>query len=508
MNASAPPDPARPPDTALPFVLVEKVKGALRIVSGNAVASLYGLSKGISLADARARFPDLHVAEMDGQGDAALLTQLAARALIYTPIVAEDPPDGLILDISGAAHLFGGEEAMLHHVGKRVAPFTLRAAFGSHPDIARARARWGDLHLPEKEAVAALPLNALELEEEDMRALRRAGLTTISKIKTRSAASIASRFGADVVRALRRLSGEEDRPLIPHETPPFFMAERRFAEPLSKTDYIVTIAKELMRELAIVLAEKHQGGRAFRLQLFRTDGDVRGLTIETSIATRDADLVERLLVERIDHLADPLDPGFGYDLIRLTILRSESLAPQQVEENGTAREQQSVSTLIDRLATRYGAQTIRCLIPQDSYVPERAQAAIPIHERGKYQDEFTPSQEDDLSPPTRPLWLLDPPEKVEVVAEVPDGPPHHFRWRDKRYDVALAEGPERIGGEWWRAPQGHWPGHGAKGQGERTRDYYRIEDKDGHRFWLFRAGFYGDVLDSAPPAWYIHGLFA
>ena len=179
-----------------------------------------------------------------------------------------------------------------------------------------------------------------------------------------------------------------------------------------------------------------------------------------------------------------------------------------MEDSGKAREQQAVASLMDRLATRYGAQTVRCLVPRDSYVPERAQVAIPINERGEQHDQFALSDDDDTSPPTRPLWLLDPPEAAVVVAEVPDGPPHHFRWRDKRYDVALAEGPERIGGEWWRAAQGHWPGHGAKGQGERTRDYYRIEDKDGHRFWLFRAGFYGDTLDSASPAWYVHGLFA
>lgn len=161
--------------------------------------------------------------------------------------------------------------------------------------------------------------------------------------------------------------------------------------------------------------------------------------------------------------------------------------------------------LLDRLATRYGAEAIRCLVPRDSHMPERAQTSVAAT-RGRPDVRWDIPGDD--GPPTRPIWLLDPPESVEVLAEVPDGPPRRFRWRSGRHEVVLAEGPERIGGEWWRSRHGHWPGHGAPGQGERARDYYRVEDSEGHRFWLFRAGLYGDGDDRRDPAWYVHGLFA
>ncbi len=496
---------ATPPDPSASLVLTEKVKGALRVAASNAAASACGLLPGLSLADARARFPALHAVEIDHEGDAALLTRLAGRLLMCSPIVAEDPPDGLLLDISGCAHLFGGEDGLLNQAIRLLAPFTVRAAFAAHPDSARAIARWGNPGLSETEAISALPLAALELDEDATRALRRAGLTSISMVRTRSMASLASRFGGETVRALRRLYGEESRPLVAHEEAPLLSATRHFAELVGKTEHILDIARDMMGELSRALLQKHEGGRAFRLSLFRSDGDVRSLIVETGQPTRDPALIERLLRERIDHLADPLDPGFGYDMLRLMLLRSEPLPPQQIEEDGKVREREAVSLLLDRLTTRHGAEALRYLVPCDSYIPERAQIAVPVTNARKPQN-WDIALGDE--PPSRPLWLLDPPEKVEVMAEVPDGPPRWFRWRDSRHDVILAEGPERIAGEWWRAPLGHWPGHGAPGQAERTRDYYRIEDKDGHRFWLFRAGLYNDESDRRDPLWYVHGLFA
>lgn len=503
-----------PPEPHLPFVLTEKVRGALRIAATNAAALSSGLTPGLGLADARARFPDLLAVEMDQNADNQLLSHLANIALSFTPIVAIDPPSGLILDITGCIHLFGGEDGLVREASRRIGlgnQLSVRSALASHPDSARAIVRWGSPALAKHESIAALPIAALELEEESARALRRAGLTTVNMVRSRSMASIAARFGETTVRALRRLYGEESRPLAIYEVPPLFVAERRFAEPIGKTTQILDIAHDMMKDLARTLRREDQGGRAFRLSLFRSDGDIRNLLIETGQATRDPEMIKRLFHERIDHLVDPLDPGFGYDMLRLSILQCETLLPQQIEKgidgHGNPQKEEAVTALLDRLAVRYGAEAIRSLLPHDSHIPERAQRAHPANSNNTASIHWELNHNLD-EPPSRPFWLFDPPENIDVFAEVPDGPPRLFRWRDRRYDVALAEGPERIAGEWWRAARGHWHGHGSKEQSERTRDYYRVEDQHGLRFWLFRAGLYGDVSDNRAPSWFIHGLFA
>lgn len=203
-----------------------------------------------------------------------------------------------------------------------------------------------------------------------------------------------------------------------------------------------------------------------------------------------------MLRERIDTLADPLDPGFGYDMVRLAVLHTEPLSAAQLEMAGEERPDADLAGLIDRLAVRLGTDKVARLQSYDSHIPERAQILVAASQAAS----SWPAAKGE-EPPARPLFLLDPPERIQILmAEVPDGPPLRFQCRGTWHEVRHAEGPERIAAEWWRRKHGHRPGEGGL-----TRDYYRIEDGEGRRFWLFRHGLYGEKSDLA---WYLHGLFA
>jgi protein ImuB len=245
-----------------------------------------------------------------------------------------------------------------------------------------------------------------------------------------------------------------------------------------------------------MLEQRGLGGRRFVLSLFRSDGARQRLAIETGLPTRDPAPVLRLFEERIATLADPLDPGFGYDRITLFLPKTEPLAAIQTALDGSEQDAATLADLIDRLSTRLGPASLCRLTPQNSHIPEQSQLALPAIQNHKAPWPTPPAGE----PPMRPLFLFDPPQQVEVIAEVPDGPPHRFRWRRKLHEVRLYEGPERIASEWWRRKGGE-----ALGKGGLTRDYYRIEDVRGRRYWIFRHGLYEERQG---PKWYLHGLFA
>lgn len=489
---------AAPPDA--PLVLVAKVRGALRLRAVDRLAQPLGIAPGMTLADARARQPDLAVVEMDEDADRHWLERLARRCIDWSPAVTLVPPDGVTLDIAGSDHLFGGEAGLAAQVEDTLAAMgmTVRLACASTPEAAQALARYAPLPITdEHRALRNLPVIALGLDEEATVALRRAGLKTVGDAATRPMASIAARFGAKAATALRRLTGEEQAPItpLPHTAPLRFT--RRFAEPLTHQATIAQCFAELLREAARVLEERGLGGRRFHLSLFRSDGARHRLAIETGLPTRDPVPILRLFDERIAALADPLDPGFGYDGIALAIAVTEPLAASQPALDGSEQDNTALAELIDRLSTRLGPDNMLRLAPRDSHLPEQAQLALPaIRERTPVRWPAPPPGE----PPLRPLFLFDPPQPVEVIAEVPDGPPHRFRWRRKLHEVRLYEGPERIASEWWRRKGGENPG-----QGGLTRDYYRIEDARGRRYWIFRHGLYDEKPD---PRWYLHGLFA
>jgi protein ImuB len=470
----------------------------MRLVALDPSAGRLGLSVGLSLSDARARVPDLNVFDHDPAADRCLLEQLAASALRYTPMVAIDSPDGLVLDIGGCAHLFGGEQELADDAGRRLAAagMTSRMALAGTSAAARALARYPRLEPDEAAAIRALPVAALELEEDAGLALMRAGLKSVGDMAVRPMAGLAARFGGEAVERLRHLLGEVDRPIVPIRPPAPVTTERRFAEPVARTEYALSILSELVVQAGKTMAQRHVGGRRFEATFFRSDGMTRTLIVETGRPVRDSASVTRLIGERVESLSDPIDPGFGFDLIRLDVPVIEPLDASQLKLEGGSASEMQVAALIDRLNTRLGRERVSRLLPVDTHVPEQAQIALPAVDTVKP----LPWRSSEAGePPSRPLYLFDPPQPIEVIAEVPDGPPHRFKWRRNPHIVRRFEGPERIAAEWWRRKDGAVDRPGL------TRDYYRVEDVRGRRFWIFRHGLYEEKPD---PRWYLHGLFA
>ncbi len=497
-----------------PTAIVQQVRGAMRLCTLDSDALGLGLTLAMPLADARAQIPELRVFDADPYADQDWLERLCDGAARYTPMAAVDPPDGLMLDICGCAHLFGGEAALLEDAVARLQArgIRVRAALGDTAEAAHALARFTGLPAPdEAAAIRRLPVAALRLDPDSETALRRAGLKTVGDVAARPAATLAARFGAGAVDALHRLLGLAARPLSPRLVPPAIQVERRFAEPVARTDYVMAALEALVAQACIQLSERAQGGRRFHATFFRSDGLAFSLRVETSLPVRESEAIMRLFAERIESLSDPIDPGFGFDMIRLSVPRAEPLAASQLSlEGGKVREGADVAALIDALATRTGRNRILRLTPIDSHIPEQAQLALPaIESRTPVAWSAEPGPLTPSDPPTRPIHLFDPPQRIDVMAQVPDGPPQRFRWRRALHEVTRYEGPERIAPEWWKIPDGQLE---APGQDRfLTRDYYRVEDMGGRRFWIFRHGLYSEKpadADQNHPRWYVHGLFA
>ncbi len=491
------------PEQSAPLVVTGKRGNAEVLTAVDEAAEKLGLSPGLALAQARAMHPGIDTVAEDAEADAALLESIADWCLRYTPLVACDAPDGLLLDITGCAHLYGGEHALVANLAARLKD----SGFGYSLAIAGTiGAAWAAAHYGRPASYACgeehallmpLPLSALRLPSATAAGLARVGLKCIGDIIDLPRAPLTARFGSEVLRQLDRALGHEHEPLTPRLPVAPYVAEQRFAEPIAREEDVLAIIGRLAQRLQFALERRGDGARRVELTLFRTDGVVRRLAAGTSRPLRDPSEIRALFVERLAAFADALDPGFGFDMARLSVVVAEPCPPEQIGFGG-GEDTTELCRLVDRLSARLGARRVRRLMAQDSNIPELSEVALPAQtvngDAGwsafrRYRDDV------ELSP--RPLRLLARPEPIEALAEVPDGPPLRFRWRRALHEVIAAEGPERIEGAWWSE-------HGGP-----ARDYFRVEDKSGLRFWLFRAGLYRDLAHGvAAPAWFLHGTFA
>ena len=490
------------------LVTIDKFKGGWCLAAINNNAQNLGLHAGLPLADARARFPHLKVIEAEPQQDQALLDAIADWCLRYTPLTALSEAGGIMLDITGCAHLFGGELALRADLCARLKQqgLNVKAAIASTVGVAWAAAHHSRYSLVPQGREAAflsdLPLSALRLPQDTLEALTRLGLKTILDVQSRPRAPLTARFGPHILTRLGQALGELQEPISPRLPLPVYSAERRFAEPIARDEDIHSSVFLLISRLCDALEKQGEGALHLRLTLFRADGAVKMLEGSFSRATREPKLLQDVLMRRLEAIADAFDPGFGFDCLIVSIDKTGpcDLTPNSLLNEKTAPDPTS---FIDAMSARLGKTHVQRLIAQDTHIPEQAQAYRTAQgiaqkafaQNGALSPQWSAYISEDGEPPTRPLRLFSNPEPVETLASVPDGPPIRFRWRRVLHEVARADGPERIACAWWRDEQGQ----------ALTRDYYRVEDKQGRRFWLFRRGLYHE---HEAPRWYMHGLFA
>jgi protein ImuB len=491
---------AEPVDPDQPFVLAVEAAGGPRIAAANAAAEDCGLMAGDLLADARAKAGTLQVRAVDPAADDAALRRLALWATRYTPAVSswgkENGADGFFLDVTGAAHLFGGEEMLLADLSHRLHRFGLpaRLAIAETAGTAWAASRFHSspaIIIPagrEAEALAPLPIAALRLVPDTRATLRRLGFKRIGALLDQPRAPFAARFESELLTRLDQALGRAAEPLHLVVPPPVYHSLRYLVDPIVTRDAIVAVAKRLMKDVVHALVRDGAGARSLRLLLYRVDGEVTMVDLGFTRPTRDAAHVAHLVDLKLERCAETVDVEFGFETLGLAVTAAERLAPEQTElaSVSDAGNPERCAALIDSLRQRLGARSVRQLKPVASHLPERAEApsaAICA----------APAWPAPIEAQPRPLFLLPEAEPADVMALVPEGPPQRFRWRGAMHDVARAQGPERIAGEWWHTR-------------EPTRDYYLVEDKVGRRFWLYREGLYG--RETAAPRWFVHGLFA
>jgi protein ImuB len=440
---------------------------------------------------------DLIVMKADPAADAAALDRLAMWVLRYAPIVAADPPDGLVIDSTGAAHLHGGEAAMLTDMVKRLTSSgcAARAAIADSWDAAHAFARF--VATSRKPVVAVspghsatamldLPVEALRLPPETAADLRVFGFDRIGELADKPRAPLTLRFGPGLMRCLDRATVRESQPIDPVRPPDLVEVRRNFAEPIAAAETIARYTGKLVAALCEALEAKGLGARRLDLLFHLVDNRIEAIRIGTVRPVRDAKRLTRLLCDRIE----TIDPGFGIEIMRLAATLAEPLPPQQADFPAEGREGDDgdISALIDTLANRVGLKRLYRFAPVESDVPERSVRRIAP---------LAPDAGATWSDPwPRPARLLAAPEPIETVALLPDHPPVTFTWRGVRHRVSRADGPERIFGEWWK--------HDAEAAA--VRDYFQVEDDAGERFWIYRAG---DGEDGATGShrWFMHGIF-
>lgn len=483
---------------AQPLVLITETAHGPRIAATNNAARASGARIGTMLADARTLCPLIQAVPGDPAGDLDMLEKLAVWARRWGPWSALDPPDGLLVDVTAVAHLFGGEAKLLADVHRAfdTRGFAIRAAIAPTAGAAWALTHYGpdrSILAPQDDMEArlsGLPVAALRLDEDVLTVLRRLGLKRLGELGTVGRDALHRRFrnrkspAANPLVRMDQLLGRVPEPLLPVVPQQVPLVQRRLMEPIRHRTLLDTVLGDLAADMVRELEGAGQGARRLDLGLWRVDGEVVMRTLELAAATRDPAHIVRLFGEKLGDI----DAGFGIELVRLRASWAEPLPTSQADiEAAAQRHGTALSAFVDRLTTRLGPKAVRRPVLRGSHVPERSQAWRPP------LDPEPPSQ-DELRFHARPLKLLDRAERIAVLYATPDGLPQRFRWRGDVHEIARVEGPERIAPEWWRE----------RGTA-RLRDYYRIEDDAGRRYWIYRYGIAGDGRGGAPE-WFLQGL--
>ncbi len=466
-----------------PLVLYVEEHQALRIHAVDGAAAAEGLVPGQPLADARALVPILHAAPADLAGDDEDLTRLVDWARRYSPLVAGDGADGILVDLTGAAHLHGGEQAVLDDIVPRLgrARLETRAAIADTAAQAWAWARFAGGGLVAAGAgigpFGPLPVAALRLPPALTIGLQQLGLRRIGDISPLPRAPLVRRFGREIAVALDALAGHQ---AMPATFQPEERAWRRHAtlvEPIATAEAIETAIGALLAPLCTELAAAGRGARTLELTLFRIDATAQRVAIGTSRPLANAAALLRLLRDRIAEI----DPGFGIEAMLLEAPKTDRIMPAQTDLAGGRDTVGDLADLVDRIEIRTGPGSVRRIFPADRHWPEAAAVEIPASLP-------MPAPGSWANPVSRPVILFERPDPI--VVEAAGTALRAFTWRRSRHELHRVIGPERVEPEWgWDTP-------------ERTRDYYRVEDEAGRRFWVFVTA------DGEGLAWFIHGLFA
>ncbi len=540
-------------DPAKPVALVAETAGRIVVTAVSDAASAAGIVPEMALADARAVLPGLRTMPADPEADAALRNHILSWCGRYTPFAAPEGTDGVWLDVTGCAHLFGGEQTMLDDLLARFGNMGLRgrAALTGTPGAAWALSHYGaacSIAASEaiRDRIAGLPVAALRLGAATAAGLTRLGLKRVGDLYDLPRAPLTARFSGEVSLRLDQALGRVEEPISPRQPPPRYRVRLAFPDPIGRTDDIEAGLRRLLHELCERLGQAQRGCRRLDLTLYRVDGSLQTVSVGTSAPARDAAHLARLFAERLG----TLDAGFGVEAMVLAAPVTEPLGAVQIDRPARAssrpkadrpskdsssrpkadrrakpvssrpeadrrakpvssrpeadrrakpassrpeadrrQKDSNISPLLDRLGNRLGFDQVVALRPRESFLPEYAVETVPAA-AGDGDIPWRPG-------PVRPLRLLARPELLETLAAVPEnGPPAAFRWRRVQHRLKAAEGPERIAPEWWRLDPG-WDGG--------ARDYWRVEDETGRRFWLFREV---RLRRDGTSRWFLHGLFA
>ncbi len=407
------------------------------------------------------------------------LPGLALWCQQYSPLTAVEPPDGVLIDITGCAHLFGGEAGLAAHLRRRLPG--ARIAIANTAAAAWGLARYGAAG---SEDVSPLPLAALRLQERTITRLRRVGVRRIGELARLPRAELTAGYGAEPVLKLAQVMGQA--PEVRHfiTAPPDWREAEHYAEPIFAPVQLQGALTRLAAKLCARLADAQAGATTLAARFYRIDSQRPEITLGFAAPCRDEFQISRLLIEK---LAQNVDPGFGIEAITLEAAATETLAPVQT---GLDRAAPDYAKPINTILNRLGSRNLWRAVPRATHIPEYAAGRAPVTQ---------PPAKWQRPPHPRPVRLLARPDAITAIAPVPDDPPLAFTWRHKTHKITRATGPERIARDWWCHPQDN-----ARPEMEKIRDYYAVEDDTGARFWLFRAGLHDGA---APARWYLHGFF-